>query len=327
MPRALWEKILRELGGKKMTSSVMFHLTGEPLMHREVLDAIRFANTQGLSVSLYTNGAMLDEKTSEKLLDALRVGRVVLSLQSTDQSAFPARSRQSLSWDEYASRLRRFAVKAEEAGRNVQVHVLADIGTLGWNVAAIRRERARIQAIYDEWRLAMGQTGKHRINILDPSRSYPLGRTVSFFVKHKGTWDNRHIGDDMEAIRTDHGHCAMMTDTFAVLADGTCTYCCCDYEGELNLGDAHTSSLEDIYYGSKATAIRLAGKENRLIEDRCRLCRGALIYKKTGKMVRVRNPFTDYYLYISHAGQYGVRSALAKVMENLRRRIAHLCRS
>ena len=49
MPRELWEKILHELGEKKMTHTVFFHLLGEPLLRKDVFDAIRLANSLDLS--------------------------------------------------------------------------------------------------------------------------------------------------------------------------------------------------------------------------------------------------------------------------------------
>ena len=68
MARSLWEKVLKEIGEKKMADTVFFHLVGEPLLHKDIFKAIRFANDRGLSVSLYTNGALLDEAQSKRLL-------------------------------------------------------------------------------------------------------------------------------------------------------------------------------------------------------------------------------------------------------------------
>jgi hypothetical protein len=181
------------------------------------------------------------------------------------------------------------------------------------------REQKKIQEVYDRWREALGSETRRRINVMNPAFSYPLGRNVSFFVKHMGTWDNRHISDEMEVRPGDKGFCELMTDTFAVLADGTCTYCCCDYEGELDLGNALNSSLEDIYYGEKASEIREAGKKGIMINERCKVCRGKLVYKKTGKPVLKRNLLVGYYIFKDHLKRYGLKSAVRKVIENLKR--------
>ena len=320
MPRQLWEKVLTELGEKQMTRTVFFHLMGEPLLHKDVFDAVRFANRKGLSVSLYTNGALLDDEISGKLLDSLKQGRVVLSLQDIVPDVFDKRSHGALSWEEYLDRLKNFMVKAESRGKKVQVHCLADVRGMGRNFSRIMRERRRIQKVYNRWNEALGSRKNCRINIFNPAAEYPLGKTTTFFVKHKGNWDNRLIGNEVEVRPSDRGSCDLVTDTFAVLADGTCTYCCCDYEGELNLGNAMEDSLEGIYYGEKAIRIREEAEKGRFIEERCRVCRGTLVYKKTGKPVPSRNILSEYYFFIDHLKRYGLISALHKVAENLSRR-------
>ncbi|MBD3425612.1 MAG: radical SAM protein [Candidatus Omnitrophica bacterium] len=318
MPRELWRKVLIELGEKKMTRTVFFHLMGEPLLHKDVFEAIRFANAKGLSVSFYTNGALLDEEVSEKLLGSLQKGRVVLSMQDITPDEFSRRSHGALSWKGYLDRLKRFVVKAESRGKNVQVHCLAD---LRHNLPDIISEADRIQKVYDRWHELLNGENKQRINIFDPAREYPLGKTTTFFVKHKGNWDNKLIGSEMVVRPSERGSCDLVTDTFAVLADGTCTYCCCDYEGELDLGNAMDDSLEDIYYGEKATRIRQKAKEGRFIEDRCKICRGTVVYKKTGKPVPTRSLVSEYYFFLDHFKRYGFLSSLRKIMDNIRRRL------
>jgi len=322
MSRELWEKIIYELGEKKMTHTVFFHVLGEPLLHKDVFDAIHLANSQNLSVSLYTNGALLDNKRSTKLLDVLYKGRVVLSMQDISPELFIKRCRGALSWEKYIQRLQNFMQFAETHQNPVpvQVHCMIDIHRMGWNMPRIISEQRRIQAVYDQWRNELGLQKRNKINVFNPADSYPLGKYSSFFVKHAGNWDNQFIEDQVEVVPRETGHCALITDTFAILSDGTCTYCCDDYEGILNLGNAHEKSLEDIYYGKKATSIREAEKRGMFIEERCRECRGTLVYKKSGKPVSSRNILTDLYVFKEHLNRYGFKSAIRKVGESLGKR-------
>ena len=322
MPRKLWEKILIELGDKKMTHTVFFHVLGEPLLHKDVFDAILLANSQNLSVSLYTNGALLDNKRSTKLLDVLKKGRVVLSMQDISPESFGRRCRGTLSWREYIQRLQNFIQLAERCQKSVpvQVHCMIYIRGMGWNLPKIVREQRRIQAVYDQWRTALGMGQGKKVNVFDPAASYPLGKHSTFFVKHEGNWDNQLIGDQFEVVPRDTGHCAVITDTFAILSDGTCTYCCDDYEGKLNLGNAHDKSLEDIYYGEKACKIREAEKRGKFFENRCKICRGTLVFKGNRRPVPSRNILTDYYVFREHLSRYGFQSSKRKIIEAARRR-------
>ena len=93
MSRELWEKIIDELSEKEMANGVFFHLLGEPLIHKDIFDAIRYANDKGLKVSIYTNGALLTDERSTLLLESLKRGRIVLSLQNVVPQHFGARVR------------------------------------------------------------------------------------------------------------------------------------------------------------------------------------------------------------------------------------------
>jgi len=316
MKRVLWEKILNELGEKKMTRKVFFHVLGEPLVYKDLFDAIALANDCGLSVSLYTNGALLNEERSLKLLEVLRNGCIVLSMQEFDLNSFHQRSHGNLSWKEYIKRLQNFVrmVEIREKSIPVQVHCMIDMRSMGWNLFKILREQKCIQAVYDHWRNALGISKGKRINILNPTASYPLGAHSSFFVKYEGNWSNQLIDNQFEVIPKDRGHCALMTDTFVVLSDGTCTFCCSDYEGKLNLGNAYEKSLEAIYYGEKATRIREEEKHGWFIERRCQICRGTLIFKKNRKSAYSRINPSDYYVFKEHLSRYGLKSSMRKII-------------
>lgn len=322
MPKELWEKILHELSEKKMTQKILFHLLGEPLLHKDVFDALHLANSLGFSVTLSTNGALLNRDKSLKLLTSLEKGLVVLSMQNISSELFSKRCRGTISWQKYIERLQNF-MKLAETQKNpvsVQVHCMVDIRGLGWNLFQIIREQKRIQAVYDQWRNVLGTESRKKINIFNPTVSYPLGRYCSFFIKQEHNWSNQLISKHMEVIPRDTGHCTSITNTFAILSDGTCTYCCDDYEGKLNLGNAHDKSIEDIYYGEKASKIREAEKRGKFIENNCKICRGTLVFKRNRKPVLPRNILTDYYIFRSHLSSYGFKSVIRKVVEAAQRR-------
>jgi len=323
MPKKLWEKILYELGEKRMTQNVHFHLLGEPLLHKDVFDAIRLANSLGLSVSLHTNGALLNKDMSFKLVNSLEKGIVVLSMQDISPESFLKRCRGTISWPKYIERLQGFMQLAEAQKKPVpvQVHCMVDIRGHGWNVLQILRKQKCIQAVYDQWRYVIGVENRKKINIFNLTRSYPLGKYCSFFVKQEGSWNNQLISNQMEVVPRDNGHCTPITKMFAILSDGTCTYCCDDYEGKLNLGNAYEESLEDIYYGEKAANIREAERHGKFIEKHCTICRGSLVFKKGREPVPSRNILTDYYIFRNHLSSHGFKSAMRKVVEAAQRRL------
>ncbi len=321
MPKTLWQKVLHEIGEKQMARTVFFHVVGEPLLHKDIFDAIRLANSYGLSVSLYTNGALLDQNRSEKVLRVLKKGRVVLSMQTIDPGKFAKRSRGKLSLEHYFKRLINF-VKMADSRREplpVQIHFLAEVGGNRGNLLKLLHEQKRIQKAYEHWCDILGRKDSPKINIFNPAASYPLGTYSTFFVKHFRNWDNQLLDDNLEVVPRKTGHCALMTDTFAILADGTCTYCCDDYEGKLNLGNAHEVSLENIYFGKKASVMRRAERCGSFIEKHCQICRGRLIDKQSRRPVSNLNLFVEFYVLQEHFKRYGFASAARKVLEVTKR--------
>jgi sulfatase maturation enzyme AslB (radical SAM superfamily) len=322
MPTELCKKILKELGEKSLAKTVFFHVVGEPLLHKDVLDLIHYANNQGLSVSLYTNGALLNRGRSKKLIAALQKGRVVISLQDTDPDKFQIRCRGSISWEQYNANILSLLEAAESSNSSatVQIHCMLNIQKLRWNFHKIYAEKKRIEAVYRRWQSLLDVNTYRSINIVNPTASYPLGKRSSFFVKHAGTWDNQLIDEEWEVKPSYTGHCALMSDTFAILSDGTCTFCCNDYEGKLNLGNAFRQPLESIFHGKASSTMRSAELDCRLIHQRCQECRGTLVSRTTKMPIPNRNLFTDYFIFKEHLSRYGILSTSRKALYTVKRR-------
>lgn len=73
MKRELWERIVKELGESRSCKNICFNVLGEPLLHPDIFDAIRMANSYGIWVGLYTNGSLLHKLTGP-ILENLTLG-------------------------------------------------------------------------------------------------------------------------------------------------------------------------------------------------------------------------------------------------------------
>jgi organic radical activating enzyme len=321
MSGSMWKKILIEIAEKKLSDTICFHQLGEPLLHPDIFDAIEFANSLHLSVILFTNGALLDEDRSRRLIQSLKRGIVVLSLQDIRPETFSSRSRNMLSWSEYFKRLMDFLVQADAAGLSVQLDCLADLRSIGWSLTKYRKEKREIQRFYDDLSRSLGSLQPSRISILKPMINYPLGKKSTLYIKPKGTWDNQLRPPGTTVIKSMHGHCSIMHDTFVIQCDGTCTYCCCDHEGMLDLGNANQCSLEEIFLGEKSQRIISGEAEGRFVEERCRECKGRLIDSKTKKRVLDRPLYAEFYYLRDHLARHGWRELWKKAGGNLRRRL------
>ena len=68
------------------------------------------------------------------------------------------------------------------------------------------------------------------------------------------------------------GYCHGLKDQIAILVDGTVVPCCLDNNGDINLGNIHTESMEEILNKEKTTKI-IEGFKNRVaVEQLCKKC-------------------------------------------------------
>ena len=87
MDMHLYRKIIDE-GEKNKLWGVKLSYRGEPLLNKNVIEMVRYAKEHGvLDVYFNTNGMLLDERMSEKLIDA-RLDRISISIEGTDPNEF-----------------------------------------------------------------------------------------------------------------------------------------------------------------------------------------------------------------------------------------------
>ena len=84
---SLYKKIIDE-GEKYKLCSVKLSYRGEPLLHKNIVEMVAYAKSKGvLDVYFNTNGMLLTESMSEKLIDA-GLNRISISIEGTDPLTF-----------------------------------------------------------------------------------------------------------------------------------------------------------------------------------------------------------------------------------------------
>jgi pyruvate-formate lyase-activating enzyme len=83
----LYRKVIGELSGRRR--HVTLESFGEPLLHHDVLEFVRLAKARGHSVTLVTNGVLMDEAIAAELV-AAGTDDVVFSIDSIDQDVYEA---------------------------------------------------------------------------------------------------------------------------------------------------------------------------------------------------------------------------------------------
>ena len=224
------------------TDYLYLHLMGEPLLHPELEEILRWAGELGFKVIITTNGTLLS-KRGELLLASPGVHKVNVSLQSFE--ANPAGELES-----YVSACAAFAKAAGEAGKLCVLRL--------WNQKGLDSLNEQIEALLLQtfpkpWPESRGSLCLADKVYLEPGERFD--------------WPDMDAED-----RGEDCFCYGLRDQVGVLCDGTVVPCCLDHQGDIPLGDLFRQELYEIMSTERARDIYEGFSRRRATEPLCRRC-------------------------------------------------------
>lgn len=234
-----FQQIADKLQG--VTKYLYFHVMGEPLLHPQLTEFIRYAGINGFRVVLTTNGTLL-KKREEELL-ASGVYKMNISLHSFEKGSEKQQ-------EEYIGECIRFADKASAAGILIILRLWNEGRDEGKNEETIRLLREQFPG---EWSLdARGARIRPKLHL---------------------EYGKRFEWPDTEApTYGDEVYCYGLKDHFAVLSNGTVIPCCLDREGELALGNIFEASTDTILSSERAKRMAEGFQRRQACEELCKKC-------------------------------------------------------
>ena len=224
------------------TDYLYFHLMGEPLCHPKLDVFLKTAGEHGFKVIITTNGSLLHAQNSV-LLDAPALHKVNISLHAFEANDL------DIPFETYLQHCFAFGKAAE--GRKLVVFRL-------WNHGgADQRNREILDALETYFPKPW----------VSERRGIRLGNRVYLEYGDKFDWPDQSAEDQGETV-----FCYGLRDQIGVLCDGTVVPCCLDHDGDLALGNLHTSDLELILTSPRAAAIYEGFSRRFAAEELCRKC-------------------------------------------------------
>lgn len=239
MSKTEFECVAKKLVG--LTSYVYLHLLGEPLLHPELIQMIKFASSLSLNVAITTNGTLLPERADELLSSG--VYKVNISLHSFEEGS-------DGDFAEYIGSCLDFADKASERGILTVLRLWNEGHDGGRNSLILDMMKRRFDF---EWTFG--------------SRGARLRDKLHLEYGERFEWPDAQ-GEDFG----ERGCCYGLIDQFGILSDGTVVPCCLDADGVINLGNAFTDNLSDLLYSERAEKIREGFRKKYYREELCRRC-------------------------------------------------------
>lgn len=253
MSFSFFKKIIGEL--YPSNEPIYLHLLGEALMHPDLYKMIHYAKREGYEIGLFTNGSLLTEEASKKIIDE-GLDYLVFSFEIIEETF---------------NRLRKggnFDLVRENIIRFLELRRLS----------TQEKPRVTISSITlpgDEEK--MEKASRLWIGKVDKFVQKGLHDWSGDIVKITGIAGRKKITQKI---------CLLPWLRMAVLVDGRVAACCVDYDGNYILGDLKRDSLKSIWKGEKMVTLRKALLERR--KDAIRLCSKCTLGSEVKGMLRNR---------------------------------------
>lgn len=240
-----WETlriVIEESVGK---SKICFFMGfGEPLMHPEIFDMIKYIELSGISVYLSTNSMLLSDETAHKLFDT-GLTRLYLPLSSM----------------------------IKEVYENIRIG--ADFETVVNNIdecIRIRRIRKYAKTRIIVVSIAMKETIEELGAIkrkYEPMLKGIGGVELKGYCTYSGAVDDRSV----PGFKSPPGFCTMTNYAINIYWNGDVVVCCNDYDWFTPIGNVHSCGIEKIWDSSLYERYRKSIRERSFFSnDFCKRC-------------------------------------------------------
>jgi len=238
MSQEVYERVIDE--AMRSTSKVFLHHFGDSLAHPQIGDYIAYARSRGIATYLSANPILLTTPRIEALVEA-GLDELVLSLDGvTSETSAEVRGQAAANVERAEERVRALLDSRRRAGSRKPYVVM--------QIVRQRQNLHEVDAWLRKWRAV---EGVDRVK-----------------VKSYITWNG---GDEaIERLRPEPRRrslplvCDKPWTSVTVLWDGTVVPCCFDFDGLLALGDLARESLDTIWHGERAAALRRAHRDGDL---------------------------------------------------------------
>jgi len=237
MEWSLFKKIIDECSENNLPS-IKLNYRGEPLMHPKIVDMVRYAKEKGiLEVQFNTNGLLLTEELSRKLIEA-GLDRIIFSFDGAKKETYE-RIRTGSSYDRVLKNIRDFVrIRNEMGGKRPCVRV---------QMVLMEDTEKELDEYIKMWKNVANRIGLIKRRERDPNA--------------------REIGNE------NRFPCPQIWQRMMICWDGEVRMCCGDWHGKYIIGDARRDSLKDLWLGEKysfAREMHRQGKYDKV--PPCRTC-------------------------------------------------------
>jgi tetratricopeptide (TPR) repeat protein len=293
MDLELVKQLYEENADKKLSNIVNLHLMGEPTLHPELIEILKFGASKNVKTDLVTNISTLVDKNVPKILDAL-YGTITASHMTPTEETYHFRGKVGLSWERYINSLRLLVreymkrlAKEKSIKNNITIRVMVTqntasnvniIGTSNEAGVILKEWNDFVAEVEQELGMIPFERKDHNADDLlrgnnHSSTSYPLQQGIKLTFWRAFTFANTRVSDDFDLKTTRQtSYCSHPFTDVGVLWNGDVTLCCLDHDGELKVGNVRDSSMETVIQSDAAQKLRASMLGDYPLPSICQTC-------------------------------------------------------
>lgn len=272
---------LKDIGVPRIT----LHTVGEPLLHKNIVELVRIAKTNGILVGFSTNGQALTKELASELIKAGLDGISFSGDGGTKQTY--ERLRKGGSFERLVENIHTIKKLRDEIGEITE----------DWYYGRMKRPKIGITCVYTD--LIKYEIPKY-IEVFAPLVDFfkfvPVenqGGQISDFAMFFPHWKGIHV----PRWRFMRRPCDLFWSTLFVTWNGEVTPCCIDFDGKRIVGDINKEPLEKIWQADNMNYLRNRHIMNRMEETAdCAKCDRL-----------IRNPHKNWFFSEELKRRYGLK--------------------
>ena len=253
---ALFQKVMDEL--QETLCYVLFYFQGEPFLHPQLLDWVRYASQRGIYTATSTNAHFLSDDTARRTVES-GLNRLVISIDGTTQQTYEA-YRVGGKLEKVIGGTENI-IRWKKALKSSTPHVIFQFLVVRPNEHQVTEVKALAR------RLGVDTVALKTAQIYNYQHGSDLIPTQTQYARY------RQQADGTYAIKNPLlNHCWKMWHSCVITWDGQVVPCCFDKDAHHALGDVSQRSFAEIWQSAPYQAFRQTLLQSRQAIDICQNC-------------------------------------------------------
>lgn len=231
--------------------NLFLYFQGEPTLHQQFHEMVRYATDKGIYTATSTNGHYLDPDTAERIVTS-GLGKMIVSLDGYNQETY-AQYRAGGNFDTVIEGIRNLAQAKKKLGSSTPI--------------------IEVQTLVTK----MNETGLNKVRqiAMESGADAHYLKTMQIeneedFAIFKTSLDKYSRYDSQNRLKNPVGFCPRIMNSAVITIDLDVLPCCYDKDASLKMGNLKEQKLRDIVKGAKAEG--MIDKIERLRDKRPAMC-------------------------------------------------------